>query len=245
MLSNLKIKLKPYLPWLCKLLTLHAFMLRKITILQKKTSNGCKIYTSELESWERNPPTVSLLWLLECVVTTEVDGFRVHTWLIHVSFRDISFPLNRTWLLLSRRFSEYHLWMWNATIQRKFEAFLSQTCEPLSIIEASAKGEGLLCYEKLANKWRLARSCVQHAVGAGAVRPRHCLLSSPFSWVSRDQNVQGFSVPLAIKEHGFVDAASRQLTRKELSTTGTGKAHLKFLFLPEDFRSYTSNVSPF
>lgn len=172
-------------------------------------------------------------------VTTEVDGFRVHTWRIHVSFQDISFPLNRPWLLLSRRFAEYHLWMWNATIQRKFEAFLSQTCERLRIIEASAKGEGLLSNEKPAYKWWLARSCVQHAVWAGAVRPRHCLLSSPFSWVSRDQNVQGFSVPLAIKEHGFVDAASRQLTRKELSTTGTSKAHLKFSFFPQRTSDHT------
>lgn len=110
--------------------------------------------------------------------------------LLHELFRDTPI-LNRVWLWLSCWFSECCLWMWNATIQRKFEGFLHPVCEFHGIIELSAKGEGQLCNEKVANKSWLPRSHVQHTAWAGAARPRHCLPSSPFSWVSRHQSVQG------------------------------------------------------
>lgn len=141
--------------------------------------------------------------------------------------QDISFPLNRTWLLLSCRFSEYHLWMWSATIQRKFEAFLYQPCETLSIIEASAKGEGLLCNEKVAYKWLACQELCSACRLSRNGPPKTLSLVRPFLLSQQGPDCVGILCVPVIKEHGFVDAASWQLTRKELSTTGTGKAHLK------------------
>lgn len=60
--------------------------------------------------------------------------------------------------------------------------------------------------------------------------PETLSLVIPFLLSQQGPKCAGILYTLVIKEHGFVDAASRQFTRKELSTTGTGKAHLKSLF---------------
>lgn len=95
-------------------------------------------------------------------------------------FQDTPLPLNRAQLLLSCRFSEHHLWMWNTTIQRKFELLPHQIRELLSIIEPPAKGEGLLSNEKVVYKWWLPRRAVfrmqpEHKRPAQDTAPCHLL----------------------------------------------------------------------
>lgn len=57
----------------------------------------------------------------------------------------------------------------------------------------------------------------------------------PFLLSQQGPACTGILCMVVIKEHGFVDAASRQFTRKELSTTGPDEAHLKS-FCPTGFQ---------
>lgn len=158
------------------------------------------------------------------------------------AFQDTPLPLNRTRLPLSCRLSEHHLWMWNTTIQRKFEALLHQICEPLSIIELPDKGEGLLSSEKVAYKWWLPRSCVQPAAWSQTVRPRHRPLSSPFYQVSRDQNTQGSWMCQLSNNIDLPMLLPMGLSEKNTQQEGQGEDILKPFFL-EDFRTHPSTVN--
>ena len=146
------------------------------------------------------------------------------------AFQGTPLPLKRTQLLLPCRFSEHHLWMWNTTIQRKFEALLHQICELLSIIEPPAKGEGLLSNEKIVYKWWLPRSCVRHAAGAQTARPRHRPLSSSFSWVSRDQNAQGSCMCQLSKSTDLSMLLPTGSQKRSSQQEGQGKVYFEALF---------------
>lgn len=160
------------------------------------------------------------------------------------AFQVTPLPLNKAQLLLSCRLSERHLWMWNTTIQRKSEVLLHQSCELLSKIEPPAEGEGLLHNEKVAHKWWLPGSCVQHAAWARTARPRHRPLSSPFSWVSRDQNAQGSCICQLSKSMDLWMLLHAGSQEKNSQQEGQGKDILKPFFL-EDFRIHPSTVNNF